>query len=59
MFTFFPIYILVYLLFGKIKNRIPYFSSFEAWRKATHTEAEEMMSFADLAAPNASGKPIP
>lgn len=59
LFTFFPIYILVYLLFGKIKNKIPYFSAFEKWRKESHTEAEEMMSFADLAAPGAPGKSIP
>jgi hypothetical protein len=57
LFTFFPIYILTYLLFGKIKNRIPYFSSFERWRKESHTEAEEMMNFSDLAGPKASGSP--
>jgi hypothetical protein len=58
MFTFFPIYVLVYLLFGKIKHKFPYFSSFEQWRQASHTEAETMMSFADLAAPKAPGSTI-
>ena len=51
MFTFFPIYVLTYILFGKIKNKLPYFSSFEQWRKVSHSEAEEMMSFSDLAGP--------
>lgn len=51
MFTFFPIYVLIYLLFGKIKHKIPYFSSFEAWQKASHADSEPMMSFADLAGP--------
>jgi hypothetical protein len=51
LFTFFPIYVLVYILFGKIKHVIPYFSSFEQWRKESHTEVEKMMSFADLAKP--------
>lgn len=58
MFTFFPIYILTYLLFGKIKNKTPYFSSFEKWRKESHTEAEEMMNFSDLADPKAPGAPV-
>jgi hypothetical protein len=49
MFTFFPIYVLTYILFGKIKHRIPYFSSFEQWRQASDSEAEEMMSFSELA----------
>ena len=59
MFSFFPIYVLVYLLFGKVKNKLPYFSNFEAWQKASHTEAEEMLSFADLAAPGPQSKPTP
>lgn len=57
MFTFFPIYVLVYMLFGKIKHKIPYFSAFETWRKGLNTDAEEMLSFADLAAPAVPGKP--
>jgi hypothetical protein len=57
-FTFFPIYILTYLLFGKIKRYIPYFSSFDKWYRKSHTEAEEMMSFADLSAPKAPDAPI-
>ena len=58
LFTFFPIYVLTYLLFGKIKHKIPYFSSFERWQKASHLEAEEMMSFSDLAGPKATGSTI-
>jgi hypothetical protein len=58
MFTFFPIYILIYWLFGKIKHKIPYFSSFESWRKASHTEGEEMMNFSDLANPKAPEAPV-
>ena len=59
MFTFFPIYVLVYILFGKIKNKIPYFSSFEQWRQVNHSEAEEMMSFSDLANPKAPNSTTP
>jgi hypothetical protein len=55
LFVFFPIYVLVYILFGKVKHVIPYFSSFETWRKDSHTEADEMMSFADLAKPKKTG----
>jgi hypothetical protein len=57
LFTFFPIYILVYMLFGKIKSNIPFFSAFETWRKAIDTDTEEMLSFADLTEPSAPGKP--
>ena len=62
MFSFFPIYVLVYMLFGKIKNKIPYFSAFETWRKEKDTAGEEMLSFADLAAPSTpapAGRPMP
>ena len=58
LFTFFPIYVMVYMLFGKIKHQIPFFSSFERWRKKTLTEAEEMMSFADLSGPKAPEAPV-
>lgn len=58
MFTFFPIYILIYLLFGKIKYKIPYFSSFERWRRESHAEVEEMMNFSDLTNPKAHGTTI-
>jgi hypothetical protein len=57
-FTFFPIYILTYLLFGKIKHYIPYFASFDKWYRKSHTEAEEMMSFADLSPSKAPDTPI-
>ena len=59
LFTFFPIYVLGYMLFAKIKNKFPYFSAFESWRKEIDTDTEEMMSFADLATPSAPGKPTP
>ena len=58
MFTFFPIYILTYLLFGKIKHRLPIFAAFERWRQTSHTEVEDMMSFADLAGPKAPEAPV-
>jgi hypothetical protein len=57
LFTFFPIYVLVYMLFGKIKNKIPYFSAFGNWRKEIDADAEEMLSFADLSTSSAPGKP--
>ncbi|WP_319521570.1 hypothetical protein [uncultured Desulfosarcina sp.] len=59
LFTFFPIYVLMYILFGKIKNKLPYFSSFEQWRLESHEEAEEMMSFSDLAGPKEPNSTIP
>jgi hypothetical protein len=55
LFTFFPIYVLTYILFGKIKHTLPYFAAFEKWRMSSHTQAEEMMSFADLAKPKETG----
>jgi len=55
MFTFLPIYILVYMLFGKMKHHLPYFSSFDNWRKKNQTDTEEMMSFTDLSRPKETG----
>jgi hypothetical protein len=55
LFTFFPLYILMAILFGKVKHLIPYFSAFERWRRESLRDAEKMLSFADLEGPKAPG----
>jgi hypothetical protein len=56
-FTFIPMYILVYILFGKIKRRLPGFSAIEKKIDAVVADTEEMVSFADLAGGPGSAKP--
>jgi len=48
-FTFIPVYILTYILFGKIKNRLPYFSKIKEMLESQEKDAEQMISLADLA----------
>ena len=47
-FTFIPIYVLVYILFGKIKNRLPYFKKEHEFLKADVNDSEKMLSISDL-----------
>jgi hypothetical protein len=55
MFTFLPIYILVYILFGQIKGRLPFFKTMvKHLEHYDDTGAEKIMSIADLAQPKIS-----
>ena len=47
-FTFIPIYVLVYILFGKIKHRLPYFKKEHEFLKADVNDSEKMLSISDL-----------
>jgi hypothetical protein len=50
MFTFLPIYILVYILFGWIKSRLPFFRTIVKRLEQYDTEgAEKMLSISELA----------
>jgi hypothetical protein len=49
MFTFLPIYILVYILFGQIKGRLPFFRTIVKRLEQYDTEsAEKMLSISDF-----------
>jgi hypothetical protein len=48
-FTFIPVYMLVYILFGKIKNKLPYFRKIKNMLDSQEKDAEQMISLADLA----------
>ena len=52
MFTFLPIHILVYILFGAIKGRLPFFKTFVKRLEMYDADGEKMISFADLAQQN-------
>ena len=47
-FTFIPIYVLVYILFGKVKHRLPYFKREHEFLKADGNNTEKMLSISDL-----------
>ena len=47
-FTFIPIYVLVYIFFGKIKHRLPYFKKEHEFLKADVNDSEKMLSISDL-----------
>lgn len=47
-FTFIPMYVLVYILFGKIKHRLPYFKREHEFLKADVNDTEKMLSISDL-----------
>lgn len=47
-FTFFPVYILTYILFGKIKNKLPYFSWVKNMLDSQQKNSEQMISLDDL-----------
>jgi len=52
MFTFLPIYILVYILFGQIKGRLPFFRTVVKRLEQYEGEGEEkMLRFSELAGP--------
>ena len=54
LFTFLPIYILVYILFGKIKRKLPFFHKIAHILDQYEQEgAEKMIRITDLAAPEA------
>ncbi len=49
MFTFLPIYVLMYILFGKIKSRLPFFATMSRILKQYDSRCEEkMISISDL-----------
>jgi hypothetical protein len=53
MFTFLPIYILVYILFGQIKGHLPFFRTIVKRLEMYDVEGKEkMIRFSDLAQPN-------
>jgi hypothetical protein len=50
MFTFLPVYVLVYILFGKIKSRLPFFRSMaKILKQYNHRCGERIISISDLA----------
>jgi hypothetical protein len=53
MFTFLPIYILVYILFGQIKGHLPFFRTVVKRLEMYDVEGKEkMIHFSELAQPN-------
>lgn len=51
MFTFLPIYVLMFILFNKIKRRLPFFRSLaRTLDRYDQEEAEKMIPFSDIAA---------
>jgi hypothetical protein len=57
LFTFLPIYILMFILFGKIKRKLPFFRTVA--RSLDHYEEEEgeqMIRISDLVAPSSSDR---
>lgn len=47
-FSFIPVYILVYILFGKIKHRLPLFKKMAQQIQSDMSTTENMLSFTDL-----------
>ena len=51
LFTFLPIYVLVFILFGKIKGRLPFFKKIRAiLDQSGQRDKQEMIRLSDLAA---------
>ncbi len=48
-FSFFPLYILAYILFGKVKRRLPYFRNIDKWI-GPGMEGEKMLSLSEISA---------
>lgn len=48
-FTFIPVYILSYIVFGKIKFKLPYFRKIKNMLENQEQDAEHMISLADFA----------
>ncbi|GBC60766.1 hypothetical protein DENIS_1725 [Desulfonema ishimotonii] len=57
-FTFIPAYILVYILFGKIRPRLPFFGKMVTKMKNTVESGEQMLGFDDLMDPEARAVPV-
>ena len=57
MFSFLPIYILVYILFGHIKGRLPYFRTVVKRLENYDTEGDETMIRVSELANHAHGRP--
>lgn len=51
-FTFIPMFILVYILFGKIKGQLPFFSRVEKILNASSRSGEQMITLADVGPPS-------
>lgn len=49
LFTFIPLYVLAYILFGNIKHRLPFFGGMTQRIKDDAESGEEMLSWAELA----------
>ncbi len=47
-FSFIPLYILVYILFGKVKHRLPYFRNIGKWVREGEAESEPLIRFGDI-----------
>ena len=47
-FTFIPMYILVHILFGKIKHKLPYFKTMEKMLASCKEDSDKMMTLSDL-----------
>jgi hypothetical protein len=53
MFTFLPIYVLVFILFGKIKRKLPLFKSIAGrLDKYDHKKGERMIQLSELSSPS-------
>ena len=50
-FSFFPILILAFILFGKVKRYLPYFNRIHGILKGYDKEKDDMITFADLHPP--------
>ena len=47
-FTFIPMYILVHILFGKVKHRLPYFRTMEKMLASYKEDSHKMITLSDL-----------
>ena len=47
-FSFIPTYILIYILFGRLKHHLPFFRNMEKILFSKDEDAEEMMSLSDI-----------
>lgn len=50
-FSFLPMYILVRILFGKIRHRLPYFGRVHAMLRSVNAQGEQMRTFSELFSP--------
>lgn len=55
-FTFIPMYILVRILFGKVKGRLPFFRGIRVMQAREQQTGEKMLSFTDVFHPSAPPK---